>query len=398
MGAHDPTRRTISARSLASRQAASGRLFCWENCMLTTAVETGRTEPYQIIAREAGAPRTSESTVEREDPRYYDLRWFPTPDQGQTWVQARFEQIEAIEARKAEARRSNKRQIQQQTVPRPHASLRQAFPDLIPAKPYCADVLDDGLCIRSKSAALRRRHIQLNGPSNFTWMPHDIDRPGAFYTHDDANVPQPNVIMVNPANGHAHSAYLLANPVARHSASRVGPLRLYGAVERGIARRLGADRRYTGLIAKNPLHADWKVEWRREQPYTLPELADWLFDGDMAPDRSTQRTLGAGRNVTVFDELRVFAYREVLRFKRDDASAAGLAAFRARLEAVALGINMQFPQALNLTEVRTIAKSVSRWTWSRFTLETFSQTQRHRAQTRTRRHLTIVEKIKNGRA
>src|SRR6202521_1071164 len=266
--------------------------------MLTTAVETGRPEPFQIIAREAGALRASKPTVGKEDPRYYDLRWLPTPDEDQSWVEARFEQIEAIEARKADARRSNGRQLQQQAVARSHASLRQAFPDLIPAKPYCADFLEQGLCIRSRSAALRRRHIQLNGPSNFTWMPHDIDRPGAFYAHDDANVPQPNVIMVNPENGHAHSAYLLAIPVARHSASRVGPLRLYGAVERGIARRLGADRRYTGLIAKNPLHPDWRVEWRREQPYTLPELADWLFDSDMAPDRSTHITLGAGRNVT----------------------------------------------------------------------------------------------------
>jgi len=88
----------------------------------------------------------------------------------------------------------------------------------------------------------------------------------------------------------------------------------------------------------------------------------------------------------------------VLKFKRDDAGAAGLAAFRGRLEIVALGINMQFPEALKLTEVRAIAKSVSSWTWSRFTAENFSQMQRHRAQTRTRRHLAMVEKIKNGRA
>jgi hypothetical protein len=363
--------------------------------MLTAEIETGTTEPYQIVAPSGGAPRPCKPTVGRDDPRYYDLKWFPTPDDGQTWVQARFEQIEAIETQKAETC-SSKRQFQQQAVPRSHASLSQAFPDLIPAKPYCADYLEEGLFIRVKSMALRRRHLQINGPSTFTWMPHDIDSAGAYYAHDDANVPQPNVIMVNPENGRAHSAYLLANPVARHSASRVGPLRFYGAVERGIARRLGADRRYTGLIAKNPLHSDWQVEWRREQPYTLPELADWLFDSNMAPDRSAQTTLGAGRNVTVFDELRAFAYRVVMRFKRDDAGAAGLAAFRARLESVALGINMQFPEALNLTEVRAIAKSVARWTWSRFTSEKFSCLQSHRAKSRTRRHLAVVQEIKNG--
>src|SRR5204863_5293585 len=123
----------------------------------------------------------------RDDPRYYDLAWFAAPHEGQTWVQARLEQVQAIDDRKAETRRSK----QQQPLPRPHASLRQAFPDLIPAKPYCADFLDHGLRIRSKSAALRRRHVQINGPSSFTWMPHDIDCAGAYYAHDDANVPQP---------------------------------------------------------------------------------------------------------------------------------------------------------------------------------------------------------------
>jgi hypothetical protein len=356
---------------------------------------TGRTSPYQIIAPLEGPPGACRPTVGRDDPRYFDLGWFATPTVGQTWAQARFEQIEAIEARKAEIRRRRKPQTQS---PGRHQydSLRQAFPDLVPAKPYCADKLEQGLCIRSKSAALRRRHLQINGPSAFTWMPHDIDQRGAYFAHEDANVPQPNVIMVNPENGHAHTAYLLATPVARHSASRLDPLRFFGAVERGIARRIGADRHYTGLIVKNPLHDAWRVEWRREQPYTLTELAESLFARDMALDRSASTTLGAGRNVTVFDELRAFAYREVLQFKRDDAGATGLAAFRARLERVALGINAQFPETLNLPEVRAIAKSVARWTWSRFTPEKFSQRQRHRTQTRTRRHLDIVQEIKNG--
>src|SRR5262249_27371981 len=143
------------------------------------------------------------------------------------------------------------------------SGLWQQFPDLIPAKPYCTDFLEDGLRIKSKAAALRHRHIQLNGPSSFRWMQHDIDRPDAYFAHRDAYLPPPNVIAINPENGHGHSAILLANPVARHSASRIAPLRLFAAVERGVARRLGADRQYTGLICKNPMHRDWRVEWRR---------------------------------------------------------------------------------------------------------------------------------------
>src|SRR5262249_1073970 len=149
-------------------------------------------------------------------------------------------------------------------------------------------------------------------------------------------------------------------------------------VERGIARRLSADRRYTGLIAKNPLHADWRVEWRRAEPYTLTELADWLFTRDLAPDLSPETTLGAGRNCTVFDELRKIAYQEVLSFKRNGS----LDEFRARLERVAISINMQFPVTLGFGEIRAIAKSVAKWTWRHFSVEQFSAMQRHRAKAR----------------
>jgi len=357
--------------------------------------ETGRTVPYQISAHERGDGVFGAPTVAKSDSRYFSPKWFATPEGDETWVEARLEQLKAIQARTAQARRSGKRPTRQQVSQRVHTNLRQAFPDLIPAKPYCADYLHEGLLIRSKPAALRRRHIQLNGPACFTWMPLDLDRPDAADAHDQTGLPQPNVIMINRENGHAHAAYLLATPVARHSAARMGPLRFYGAVERGLARRLGADRHYAGLIAKNPLHDSWEVEWRREQPYTLAELATWLSPSDMALDRSVPTTLGAGRNVTVFDQLRAVAYRELLKFKRDDAGIAGHAAFEARMQAMALGINAQFLTPLKQSEVRAIAKSVSKWTWSRFTPERFSQLQSYRAQSRTRRHLAVIQEIKN---
>ena len=133
----------------------------------------------------------------------------------------------------------------------------------------------------------------------------------------------------------------------------------------------GADRRYSGLICKNPLHADWRVEWRRAGPYTLHELADWLFSKDMRPDAGVETTFGIGRNCAVFDDLRRIAYREVRSFKSGD----NLDSFQARLERAALGMNMQFPQALPLSEVYAIAKSVARWTWRHFSEAQFSQLQ-----------------------
>src|SRR5262245_8665885 len=82
---------------------------------------------------------------------------------------------------------------------------------------------------------------------------------------------------------------------------------------------------------------------------TLPELAAALSVEDIAPDASPWITMGAGRNCTVFDELRYVAYREVREFKR--AAPQSFEAFRVRLERVALGINLQFSPGLMISEI-----------------------------------------------
>ena len=249
--------------------------------------------------------------------------------------------------------------------------LRERFAELLPVRPFAADDPHHGVRILTRPHALRRRHLQFNAPFSLRWILHDIDDSQAYFVHRDACLPPPNVIAINPGNGHAHSAYLLAVPVAKHCAARPGPLRLFAAVERGIARRIGADRRFTALIAKNPLHADWRVEWRRDQPYTLEELADWLFPCDMAPDVGVKIVFGAGRNCMLFDELRMAAYREVRAFKR----ASSIETFRDRLHKIALAINHAFSLPLGPSELRAIVKSVTCWTWSHFSDAAFSQRQ-----------------------
>jgi hypothetical protein len=85
-------------------------------------------------------------------------------------------------------------------------------------------------------------------------------------------------------NGHGHCAVLLAMPVARHAAARVDLLLFFS---RSRARHCPAARRRSPLQwahHQNPVHPYWPVEWRRDEAYTLPELSDWLFSGDMQPD------------------------------------------------------------------------------------------------------------------
>jgi hypothetical protein len=234
----------------------------------------------------------------------------------------------------------------------------------------CTDDYEQGLLVRSREQALRRRLIEFNGSNSNLWMLHDNDRADAENSYAMAGVAQPNIIMINPANGHAHSAYLLSDPVARHPTARSHPLRYFAAIEGGITRRVGADPAYTALLAKNPLHPHWEVQWRRNEPYSLAELAFGLSPDDMR--LHVQRVSGAGRNVALFDALRKIAYREVVDFKNAGKSAIQ---FGQRLDAVAHQVNQQFPVPLPHSELRSTLRSVVSWTWRKFAPLQFSALQ-----------------------
>ena len=126
---------------------------------------------------------------------------------------------------------------------------------------YCSNDLAFGLHIRPRSQALRSSYIQLNAPSDFCFLPFDIDRAQAAFAWDEANLPAPNIIVANPGNGHAHLIYMLADPVHALAQSRSKPLRYLADIERGMIRRMEADPRYSGLIAKNDSASRWRTRW-----------------------------------------------------------------------------------------------------------------------------------------
>jgi hypothetical protein len=253
--------------------------------------------------------------------------------------------------------------------------LRAVYPELLPSRPYCTDVLSEGLEIRRRQLAIKRRHIQINDPTAFTWMVYDIDQPGAYFAARDGNLPQPNVIATNPSNGHAHVQYLLETPVARHEMARSKPLQYFAAVERGMVRRLGADRNFIGLITKNALHRDWRVEWCHNRPYSLDELADALFTRDMEPYPSVDLTCGTSRNCAIFDALRKLAYREVLYVKR---AGFGVDMWILHLFKKAGELNASFAVPMRHAELKAIASSVGRWTWKNFSADGLSRQQSKR--------------------
>jgi len=239
------------------------------------------------------------------------------------------------------------------------------FQSLLPIKPYCTDELSSGLVIRGKTSALQKRYIQHNPPPVLAFMVYDLDRSDSALAWNDAHLPAPAWVSVNPDNGHCHVAYGLIAPVARTDAARAAPLRLAAAIEAAYGEKLAADRGYSGLITKNPLHPHWHVYCPATAAanngyYELAELAEYVTLSKTLP--KGRESAGLGRNVSLFDDLRKWAYSAIRAHWRPGGFAAWQLAVLEKSESL-----NQFVEPLPYAEIKATAKSVSKWTWQNFT-------------------------------
>lgn len=229
----------------------------------------------------------------------------------------------------------------------------------LPFWPLASDDLRAGIYRMSREHALDRRYVETNPHAVSNLLVVDVD-------HGDAalralgNRPLPNAVVENPANGHAHAVYALAEPVTRTEYARRKPLAYAAAVTEGLRRMLDGDRAYSGLITKNPCHESWGGMWVSDDLYTLDELRDGL--GEHMPSLRWRETksrrnnpIGLGRNCTLFETARMWAYREV-RFHWGDPHGLGVA-----IDARAHELNCGFSEPLPASEVRAIAASITRW-------------------------------------
>ena len=253
------------------------------------------------------------------------------------------------------------------------------FKQRLPARPYCSDNLArEGVYRMPLEIALGHLLIQPNTAKRHVCLCFDVDRPSAAMDWEARNMPPPNLTVMNPANGHAHLIYLLTAPVPVSAVARIKPIQFMAAVQEGLRRGLEADRGYTGLIVKNPVHPHWKTAEWEQQPYELCALAEWVTLPTPAEMRKRVKTpdyAGLGRNCTVFEIVRVQSYRIV----RDYWRPGGQQAFeRAVLNAVLWSNHRDIGNPLDQKECRTIAKSISRWTWQHFTPRQFREVQARR--------------------
>ena len=252
----------------------------------------------------------------------------------------------------------------------------ELFQKRLGSRPYCSDdVATKGLYRLPVLSALSCKLIQPNTTNLISNLVFDIDRLGGAFDWSDRNAPPPSLAMMNPTNGHAHLIYLLDAPVPVSDAARVKPARYLAAIQEGLCRTLDADKCYGGLIVKNPLHHHWITHQWADAPYHLDDLTDYIDLPSPAEMKRRSKQVdyaGLGRNCTIFEIVRKQAYSAV----RDYWRPGGATAFAVTVLNLVLAANhTDIGNPMQERECQAIARSISTWTWRRFTPSKFRTVQ-----------------------
>lgn len=233
----------------------------------------------------------------------------------------------------------------------------------LPYRPYVSNCLSkEGLRIVSRGQADLYRYVQHNPPAKCVWLVLDCDFTGALAKVVAQKLPVPNFVATNPENGHSHLFYRLADPVCVSDAGiRRKPAWLLRRIEHQLRTLIGGDVGYMGFISKNLLNEHWNVECVRQEPWKLLDFQDYLTLPKKLPKRSEVE--GFGRNVTLFNSCRQVAYETVLAYRLGGTKEQ----FYDYMESVVGAKNLGFPVPLYAPEVRSIAKSITNWTWRKYT-------------------------------
>lgn len=242
----------------------------------------------------------------------------------------------------------------------------------LPNKPYCMDEKPGYMLIRAKSVAIKKPYIQVNPPFTTVYFVFDDDKKDSALSWFDAGLPQPYWTTQNPINGHCHHCYKLEIPLCTSEFASIKAIKYAQAVYYAYALKMGADLSYSQLITKNPLHPYWRTTYWTDKAYSLDYLAEFVDLPKKLPKKV--EVVGLGRNVTMFEKGRRWAYTAVREYMHYDSISNWEKAVIAKIEE----INGGFKQPLPYSEVKATAKSIAKWVWQRFSYGEFSLIQAER--------------------
>lgn len=241
------------------------------------------------------------------------------------------------------------------------------FIDSLPTKVRSTNDFEYGTRFRTKANAIAHRYIEVNQFYK-KYIVIDIDdidggtnprELGTAFLWEERRLPPPTYVVINPANARCHYYYELNTPVYYTANARRAPQNYYENTDLALTSVLGADSAYAGKFAKNPMHESWRTIYHNAR-YDLEDFAEWGLDlSNHKKKRKVERELG-GRNTTLFNKLREWAYVQVKKTPSYDL-------FQQYVDSKALSINKTFVDCqygvLSAKETLSTGKSVGNWTW-----------------------------------
>lgn len=215
---------------------------------------------------------------------------------------------------------------------------------------------------RSEAIQVERIRAHLND-RHYLMTDHDC---GPITRAHDLYDVQPNIVVYNPTNPERHQAFwLLRDPVhCQLEAQARKPYQYLRAIEAAYDAKYGCDPHFARHIHRNPLSFISDTFWLHERPYTLSELAEPVSLAPIDLKRSAARLErvieGRGRNCSLFDDLRFWAYKQAPYAKAVDYDV-----WHRQVMTRAMALN-GYETPLPAMEVYCVARSVAEFVFYRY--------------------------------
>ncbi|MFC4161909.1 replication initiation protein [Chitinimonas lacunae] len=238
--------------------------------------------------------------------------------------------------------------------------------DEAPYFPRCSDNKTAAL-VRPREYAIRRSYMQVNRGGMVSWLVFDLDHDNPWIWAD-TGLREPNLIVSDPKTCRSQLFYAIS-PVCTSERAQSRPIAYMRSVYEAMAIRLQADLAYSGPVAKTPGHPAWKTTELHSHVYDLAELAETVELTSAPPwGKGPQLDLVVhSRHCLLFEQLRHFAYGIVNRERANGSFSSFCRLVEAQAHALNNFRRRGFSVDLPLSSIRATVRSITRWTWDRYT-------------------------------